>query len=728
MGIGIIWIKRKCYSTLLFILLVAFPFFSGCASVGEKAFDRGFAETGRLKKAVTGNQTSSEGSTASSQKREQAKLQAENAQEKESLHVGRETPKLVSPKSSPLKGFSQAVVTAGPSGRTRKVVTEKPIHVELAFDNADLYEVLDATLYELFKVNYMVDPSLRTKVTFHISGHYTRSQFINILNDTLQLSSIAIVRGPGEIFKIVRRPMSAGVANAPFVNEGESGVGDITRMIRLRYLSAAAALKNVRAFLSRGAILTENTVTNSLIITDTPDNIDKAAAILSALDVPFFEDISWRLFSVAEVDASDLAKDLDTVFKTGGLFDRPGIDKGAFQIIPLKTMNALLVVSKWPSIMTLIEKWVNVMDHADDSGTNVFVYFVQNGAASELADILKQVYGSSAGTKSGKVAIVTPTKKPAETGGMSVSDVSGKVEIIPDETNNAIVIKASARDYALIMKVLKSLDIVPRQVLIDVMVAEISLSGSVEYGVEWFLQGRTSGYTIQGVLDQKASRPIDTPLGTATGFTYAVYNPVDFMRGLIHALGEDSDVKILSSPNILAVDNKEATIEVGEEVPTVTGQVTDAASGTTITNTVQYRKTGIILKVTPHINTGGLVKMEVSQEVSEKGEFDSALQSYSILNRRAVTSLVVEDGQTIVIGGLMKSKKNTSQSGVPFLRNIPILGYLFGGGKREAEKTELILLITPHVITNRTQADAITKEFSEKVQALKGIIKEKPDG
>ncbi len=722
MGIWTSGIRRKSFSALLFVFLVALPFFSGCASMREKAFDRGFAETGKLKKAPSGNSASVEERTTSDQQKEQEKVPAKNIEERKTGHAGGEMPEPVLSESPAVKQLSRPGLAMSPPRRTERPVKENPTHVELAFDNADLYEVLDATLYELFKVNYMVDPSLRAKVSFHIAGDYTRSEFINILNNTLQLNNLAIVRGPGDIFKVVRRPMSAGVANAPLVTDENSGVGDITRMIRLRYISAAAALKNVSAFLSRGAVLTEDTVTNSLIMTDTSDNIDKAAAILSALDVPYFKDISWRLFPIAEVDASDLAKDLDTVFKTGGLFDRPGIDKGAFQIVPLKTMNALLVVSKWPSIMTLIGKWVKIMDHADSSGTNVFVYFVQNGSAKELADILKQVYGSPAGIKSERVTIVKPTIKPAEAGGMS--DVSGKVEIIPDETNNAIVIKASARDYALIKNVLKALDIVPRQVLIDVIVAEIKLTGSVEYGVEWYLQGRTSGYTMQGALDEGVGRPINTPLGSVNGFTYAVYNPVAFMKGLIHALGEDSDVDVLSSPNILAVDNKEASIEVGEDLPSITGQITDATSGTTITNTVQYVKTGILLKVTPHINSGGLVKMEISQEVSDTGTFNNVLQSWSIVNRKANTSLVAKDGQTIIIGGLMKSKKTNSQSGVPFLRNIPILGYLFGGGRKEVEKTELILLITPHVITSRTQADAITKEFSARVQDLKGIIKE----
>ncbi|MFZ0447783.1 MAG: type II secretion system secretin GspD [Desulfatiglandaceae bacterium] len=719
-------IKGKSCSALLFILLFVLPFFTGCASMHEMAWHGGFSEAGALKKPASESAVPLEGSEASAQKNGEEKAPAENIQQTESHQVGSEKPKPVLGQSPGVKSSSQAGSPASPQHRPRQLVKEKPIHVELAFDNADLYEVLDATLYELFKVNYMVDPSLKAKVSFHISGDYTRSQFVNILNNTLQLDNLAIVRGPGDIFKIVRRPMSAGVANAPLDREGDAGVGDITRMIRLRYISSAAALKNVSPFMSRGAILTEDAMTNALIMTDTSDNIDKAAAILSALDVPYFKDISWRLFPVKEIGVSDLAKDLDTVFKAEGLFTRPGMDKGAFQIIPLNTMNALLVVSKWPSIMTLIGKWVNVMDHADNSGSNVFVYFVQNGSAKELADILKQVYGGSAPTSSNKVAIVKPVQKPTEAGG--VGNVSGKVEIIPDETNNAIVIKASARDYALIKKVLQRLDIVPRQVLIDVMVAEVGLTGSLQYGVEWYLQGRNNGYTVQGSLDQKVGRPYNTPLGSLQGFSLGVYNPVTFLKGLMYALGSDGDVQVLSSPNILAVDNKEASIEVGDELPSVTGQITDITSGTTLTNTVQYIKTGILLKVTPHINSGGLVKMEISQQVSDAGAFNEALQSYTITNRSLNTSLVAKDGETIVLGGLIKSKKTNSQAGIPFLRKIPILGYLFGGGTKEASKTELIFLITPHVITNRTQADAITREFSERVHDLKSMLKERTDG
>jgi len=603
-----------------------------------------------------------------------------------------------------------------------------PIKVELAFDNADLYEVLDTALFELYHVDYMIDPSIKSKVTFHLSGTYTRNQFINIINNILQLSNLAVVRGPGRLFKIVRRNASAADGNQP-AGRGSvtNSTGDVTRLIKLRYLSAATALTSIRPFLSRGGIMVPNNVTNDLIVSDSPENIAKAASILSLLDVPYFQDIIWRVFPVKEVDVQDLANDLTKIVRSNGLYNRPGINQTNVEILPITTMNALLVISRWPEMVQIVEDWLQALDHVQDEGSNVFVYFVENGVASDLADILKQLFGGTVSESKNRTTIVKPVnQKKKVTKNIKVTgELSGKVDIIPDEINNAIVFKAMPRDYRIIKSVLKQLDIVPRQVLINVMVAEISLTKKTEYGVEWFLKGNGlgNGYSTQGSLDNNVGRAYDNPLGTATGFTLGVYDGVDFLRGLIHALGTDSGINILSSPNILAVDNKEATIEVGEEIPTVTGQVTDATSGSTVTNTIQYRKTGIILKVTPHINSSGLVKIELSQEVSDKGEYDNALHTYIILNRKAETSLVVHDGQTIVLGGIMKNSRTAGNSGIPFLKDIPGLGLLFGGTSDETKKTELILLLTPHVINDRQDIDLITNEFYQRVGQVQEAFK-----
>jgi general secretion pathway protein D len=626
------------------------------------------------------------------------------------------------------------------------------VHVELAFDNADLYEVLNLTLYELFGVSYMVDPTLKTTVSFHIVGDYTKDQFINALNQALQLNNLSIVWGSGNIYKIMPGANSAGSGAAPVTVSDEAGLsGDITRLIRLRYLSVATAIANITPFLTKGAPIIQDAMNNALLITDTVENISKAASILGLMDVEYFSDVSWQIFPLKEVDFATIAADAGLVQMAKGFLNRKGVVEGTFEVFPIKSMNAILVVTRWPSILTAAQEVITALDHFTDSEDNVHVYFVQNASALELSDILKQLFaakssanspsnsltgrpntaGSNTGTQTtpgapaqnrGKTTRTTGSDSGKRTG---TDSFSGIVEITPDEANNAIVFKANNRDYKRIEAILKQLDIQPRQVLINVLVAEITLSGSVSYGIEWFLNknigslgGSSGDYTAQGALDNKTTRPINTALGTANGFFLSIYDPVDFLTGLVNALGSDSDVNILSSPNILALDNKEAVIEVGQDVPTVTGTTTSAVAGSTVTNTVQYRKTGILLTVTPHINSSGLVKMELIQEVSDLGDFNTSLNNYIFLTRRADTSLVVEDNQTVVMAGLMKSNKKNSQSGIPYLKDIPVLGYLFGGVSKETTKTELIIMITPHVIKNRIQADEITREFSQKVKDL----------
>ena len=667
------------------------------------------------------------------------------------------------------------------SVKTQKEVGQ-PVHVELAFDNADIYEVLDVTLYDLFGLSYMVDPAIKTAVTFHIVGDYTKDQFINTFNQALQLNGLSIVHGAGNIYKILPKPGSAGNGNAPAAVSGDRAEGDITRMIRLRYVAVAAAATNIAPFLSKGAQVVQDTVNNALLMTDAAENIDKAVSILGVIDVEYFADISWQIFPLKEVDVATVAADLDSVFKSGGLYKRQGAVEGSFEIVPIKSMNAILVVSRWPSILTLVQDWIQAMDHMTESETNVFVYFVENGSAVDLSDTLHQVFlGSSAssGSRSSKSS-ASKSKSSGLTSGMGSSgglgggsslgggglggssgglgssglgsstssnkqqtivkptasvsgkaagdDFSGTVEITADESNNAILFKANNRDYQRIYKVLKQLDVQPRQVLINVLIAEVSLNGSTQYGVQWLLNSTLSGgTTVQNVLDNKAGlvRNLTTPLGSDTGFTLGVFDATNFLRGLMYMVDSDSDVKILSCPNILALDNKEASIEVGTDVPTQTASTTSLLDANTVTSSIQYRTVGVLLTVTPHINSSGLVKMDLTQEVSALGTYEEALNNYQFLTRKADTSLVVSDGQTVVLGGMMQTNVTNSQAGIPYLKDIPILGYLFGGVSKSSDKTELIIMITPHVIKSRADADEITREFSEKLKYLNGSSKEK---
>ncbi len=297
-----------------------------------------------------------------------------------------------------------------------KKAAGQTVHVELAFDNADLYEVLDLTLYDLFGLSYMVDPTLKSTVSFHITGDFTQDQFINAFNQALQLNSLSIVRGSGNIYKILPRANSAGSANAPVTVKDDSGlVGDVTRLIRLRYVAAATAATNVTPFLSKGAQIVQDTVNNALLITDTVENISRAVAILGVIDIEYFADLSWQIFPVKEVDAAVIAEDLDSVLKAGGLYKRQGVAEASFDIFPIKSMNAILVVTRWPSILTLVQDWLSAMDHISDSDTNVFVYFAENASAMDLADVLQQVFpGKAAITRSSKSA-TSSTRKSSST-------------------------------------------------------------------------------------------------------------------------------------------------------------------------------------------------------------------------------------------------------------------------------------------------------------------------
>lgn len=603
---------------------------------------------------------------------------------------------------------------------------ENGIYLDLAFDNAELTEILDLVLFEHFNIRYMIDPSIKAKLTFHIDGTFSGTSIINRLNSVLHLNNIAIVQGVGSIFKIVRKNDSARAGAFKFNDlNALKNTGDITRLIKIKYLHAVDAAKKLKFFVSKNAQIVPDAVNNSVVVTDTRENIIKVASIIDAMDVPFFKDISWQIFPVYKAKAETIAVELVKLFKTNGLFKRPGVINGSFHIQPIKTINGILVVTRWPEILKTIGSWVNIMDQSDKDSSGVYVYYVENGDAVKLADILKQVYGGKISTQnsSGSQKIVqakSGQKKQPEKKTIS-GDLTGDVKIIADETNNAIIFKANSEDYTKIKKILDKLDIMPRQVLLNVVVAEVTLENSSELGVQWMLNNSLGDYQAVTINDQINSFiTTNTGLGSATGFAYGVFNAADALKALVRAVGRDSEINILSSPNIIGVDNKQAKIEVAEEVPTVTGTVTDANGG--ITNTVQYKKTGIILTATPSINSRGLVKLELTQEVSEKGTFDSVLNNYTILTRKATTSLVVEDKQTIFIGGLMRETTSLSDAGVPVLRDIPVLGYLFKKENKELKKTELVFLITPHVIKSRSQADLITKEFTSKISQVKELI------
>jgi len=456
--------------------------------------------------------------------------------------------------------------------------------------------------------------------------------------------------------------------------------------------------------------------------------------ILALMDTDLFKDIHWRFYTLEHTDVDDLSRDLDKIFKTKGLYIRPGIDQGGLQIMPLKTINSLLVVTKWEEVLDVVGHWVTQLDQEiSQKGTQVYVYFVQNGKAADIADLLRQLYGGKPSErKSKKEVLVEREKKPAiQQVVQHTGELTGDVEIIADEVNNAILIKATQRDYTILTGVLKEIDIVPRQVLIDVLIVEVYLDNELQYGVQWFLKARgieTGGGDMTadiGLNKTKFGLDEGGLLGSdLAGFSAALFSAGE-LRALINLLASESEANIVSAPNILAVDNHESTIEVTRDEPIITSEQTSEES-TSIKQTIQYRSVGVIMNVTPLINESGLVTLEISQEVSNiLPKETEGIKSPSFQTRKATTNLVVQDNHTIIIGGLMQTEQQNVHTGIPILKNIPILGYLFGSKGYVTKKTELLFAITPHVIHSKEQADVLTQEFSQKVESLRKILEQK---
>jgi general secretion pathway protein D len=413
---------------------------------------------------------------------------------------------------------------------------------------------------------------------------------------------------------------------------------------------------------------------------------------------------------------------------------------------PVTRINSLLVISSIPNIFERVEAWLRELDKTPAEGTklSVFVYYVQNGKAKDLADVLKQIFVATKEKKPEfRERVVTPEPTPrgvrpttpapsAPPKEEAAAVPEGEINIVVDEANNALVIRAFQRDYRAILETIRKLDIYPKQVLIEVMVAEITLDDTTQFGIEWsrFLSSQPPNAQEVVLGARPPADPFSAAL-TAIGIRYSIVELGGRVSAAIRAAATRGRLKVISSPHILASNNKEAKIQIGSSQPILTstysGTTGVAGAAGVIEGTIEYKDIGIILTVTPRISDGGLVSMEISVEDSTVDTTTlGTLPSVPVFGKRtAKTVLSITEGQAIVIGGLIQDSKNVTKSGIPLLSRIPLLGALFGQHEYITGKTELILLMTPHIITDQLQSDTVTREFKEKVEGIRKELEKK---
>jgi general secretion pathway protein D len=606
--------------------------------------------------------------------------------------------------------------------------------IVLNFDNADLYEVI-RTIGEILQLNYIVDPNVRGRVTINTSGQLSRDELFPVFFQILEANGLTAVK-EGNLYKIIRMKEATQFPLSTRMGDKGDAVAPGERMviqiIPLRFISSQEMTKLITPFVTAGGTIVSHIDSNTLLVVDKASNIEKILRLTDVFDIDLFRNVGHRFFKLQYVDAEEAGESVDEIIASYA-----GTAKEDFRLIPLKRINSLLLISKQPRFFSIVQSFVRELDvPIEDDKPNVYVYAVKNGSSGELATLLNSVFSDTSTDKTKKETVKKPEQSSFTTGttpelfpkrepraekvasvpgerisAESSGTLKGDIKITPDEIRNSLIIEATPRDFRIIEMILSSIDVLPRQVLIEVTIAEIALDDETALGIEWkFSRGTDFVSGLQGGATLGAS---------GINFSYAILDEAKRWMGTVSALADKGKVNILSSPSILASDSKEAKINVTQEIPVTTSTINFADVGDRfIESSIQYRDTGVILSVTPHINEFGLVSMDVNQEVSQQAglvRVSNIEERPSFFKRSINTTLTVQNGQTIVIGGLIGEVTNDDWSGIPCVGDVPVLSYVFGRKSQKTEKRELIIFITPKVIATLEDVDIVSEEFRNRI-------------
>ena len=607
-----------------------------------------------------------------------------------------------------------------------KHITEDEGGINLNFQNLDLQAFVQAVLGDALKENYVIDPAVSGTVTIQTVRPLPEDALLGVLQEVLSLNGATMMLTEGR-YRIM--PLSKA-AQLPVVTRVKrlQNQGFGLQIVPLEFIGAAEMAKILQPTMKTQGVVYTDKRRNLLILSGSEALITSMMDMITIFDVDWLEGKSISLFPLRFVEPDVLVQELERALDGSGgeLFD------GVVRLIPIERVNGILVVSNTQKYLQVLATWIQRLDVSNDKvEKRLFVYHLKNTKAVDIAETLTSIFSDSRSSSSTKpTAQVLPTDQavtltsagnttPAITpsssaDGFAISD-STDVRIIADEVSNTLVIMGTSREYEMVESAIRKLDILPKQVLVEATIIEVSLTGDLNFGVEWFFKngGFGKGKRGQGQLNLGT----DGIAVAAPGFSYSIIDGVDDIRVVLNALESETNVQVLSSPSVMVLDNHTATINIGDEIPIPTRQSSsniDPAAPTV--NEIQYRNTGILLEISPRINAGGLVTLEVKQEVSDAITTQtSGIDAPTIQQRTIESTVAIQSGQSVILGGLIRDKREDSQSGVPLLSRIPVIGNLFSQTANSDRRTELLVILTPHVIANPVEAREITDEFRAKL-------------
>jgi len=628
--------------------------------------------------------------------------------------------------------------------------------------DVELRELLEG-MADILNLNVLLDPAIgKEKVNLRTAENknLTPNEIWSLLLLVIQDFGIEMEKkGAVYHFKKVKPfiPSTIGMPSSQLTNSKKP---EVFQMTPLKHISVEAAQAILKPLIEpQGRIVTVNSL-NALGIATTPDRLQRVNSLISLLDADPFTHRGMRLYRLANSKAEEVKTELEKVL--AAVTGNASAVKPAYQVVALDRVNAILVVSPPNAGFEEVSLWIDILDERSaNSSEQIFIYKVKNLEAKELATTLTEVFEvadddeeeerkrkqkEQASTKEKKLPSQLPlnvkdnakalAKENNSTSTSTTGAVSAElnVRIVADESTNSLIIRATPRDYRQLLTTITRLDEIPKEVMVNVVIAEVELTDTTKFGIDWqsVLGGNhgtygtnlgvpTGNFPANVVPSSDGDTTTPTSVGGLTGFTisYASHS----LKALLNLVAEKSNVTVLSRPSILVRNNEEATFNVGSSEPVITRVNSSSTTNQQLSNDVQYKDVGVNLQVTPRINDDGIINMKISQEVSQVGAERNNMPSFK--QRKIESIVVVRNGTPIVVGGLIETRGNNAHNGILGLQDIPVVGdTLFSSKSDTQSRVELVLIIIPEIVNPVANNDPLIKQFENRMGAVKTLLED----
>jgi general secretion pathway protein D len=640
----------------------------------------------------------------------------------------------------------------------------------LNFENAPVADVAKSVLGDSLGLGYVVDPRVQGSISLSSERPIAKKDMLFILESALHANNLVMTR-EGAAYRIspaVDATSGGRVDRSDGANGVEPGFG--LTVIPLRYVSGTTALKLLEGFAAKPGAIRTDPSGQILLVLGTGNERQSALDVVLNFDVDWLRGQSVGIYPVQNSAPEPIVAELEKIMDSG----ESGLGHGLVKFEPVTHQNSILVVAAKPELLRAAARWISRLDEPSAAGASVKVYKVQYGDAKNIAQLLTQIFGASgaaAGAAANEIApssgtkALTPSERltggrppQAQAGGANTPNAEAQtpgsatqqfgalpvatlnselsslgqgggqqfpnVRITADVANNSVLVYARADEYKAIERALIQLDRPRLQVAIDVTIAEVTLNDQLNYGVQFWLHGGAVSNTLSGVIPSVAGNLASNSQvpGLSGGMNVIVGNTLT-PRVVINALHQLTDVRILSNPSLVVVDNGEAMLQVGDQIPISTGSATVLSANNAVVNTVDYKNTGIIMHVQPRVNSNGSVLLNIEQEISEAPNTITTSNTTNltptITERKVSSQISVVSGQTVLLAGLIQDEVDKSRQGVPVLNQLPFVGGAFGTTGKSDRRTELIIFIRPQIIRDGVDASMVAEELRSKMRGGK---------